>query len=124
MSDMVEEVPFPDEAMAPVENSNGPVLRHVVLLAWKQNTPTETIHAIENAFRALPGEIPAIQDFEWGTDVSVEDKAQGFSHCFLLSFASESDRDAYLPHPAHEAFRTFMRPHLEKALVIDYWSLR
>lgn len=124
MNDTIEEAPFPDEEMASVENGSGPVLRHVVLFAWKSATPLETIHSIENAFRALPGEIPEIKDFEWGTDVSVENKSQGLTHCFLLTFESESARDAYLPHPAHKAFGDFIRPHLDKVLVLDYWSLR
>ena len=102
--------------------SDPSLLRHVVLFQFKDGTPDESIRAIEHAFRALPGKIGAIQDFEWGTDVSVEGKADGFTHCFFVTFASEADRDAYLPHPAHTAFGTLLRPHLEKVLVIDYWQ--
>jgi hypothetical protein len=32
------------------------------------------------------------------------------------------DRDAYLPHPAHRAFGAVLRPHLDKVLVLDYWT--
>ena len=98
------------------------VLRHVVLFQFKDGTPAENVCEIENAFRALPGKIDVIQDFEWGTDVSVEGKAQGYTHCFFVTFASEADRDAYLPHPDHNAFGAVLRPHLEKVLVLDYWQ--
>ena len=107
-----------------IAQSSAPVslLRHVVLFKFKDDTNPEKLKEIENEFRALPSKIDAIYDFEWGTDVSVEGKSQGFTHCFLVTFRSEADRDTYLRHPAHEAFRAVMRPHLEKGLVIDYWT--
>ena len=98
------------------------LLRHVVLFKFKDDTRIEKIKEIENAFRALPSRIDAIHDFEWGTDVSVEGKSQGFTHCFVVTFLDETGRDAYLPHPAHDEFRSVIRPHLDKGLVIDYWT--
>ncbi len=98
------------------------VLRHVVLFQFKEGTTPEQIQTVENAFRALPSKIDAIRDFEWGTDVSVEGIAEGFTHCFLVTFASAADRDAYLPHPDHRAFGAIFHPHRGKVLVLDYWA--
>ena len=98
------------------------VLRHVVLFAFKDTTTPEQIQEIERAFCDLPSQIEQIYDFEWGTDVSVENISQGYTHCFLVTFLSEADRDIYLPHPAHRDFGAVLQPHLEKALVVDYWS--
>ncbi len=100
------------------------VLRHVVLFAFKPETSEEDIHAVENAFRGLPTKIEQIHGFEWGTNVSVEGIARGYTHCFFLTFLSEADRDAYLPHPAHKEFGAILRPHAESVLVIDYWTQR
>ncbi len=97
-------------------------LRHVVLFQFKEGTPPAQIQEIENAFRALPAKISAIQDFEWGTDVSIEGKADGFTHCFFVTFADEAGRADYLPHSDHKAFGAVLRPHLAKVLVFDYWS--
>ena len=96
------------------------LLRHVVLFQWKEGTPPETTRVIEEGFRALPKGIAEIADFEWGTDVSPEGLSQGFTHCFLVTFRDAKARDAYLPHPAHQAFVALLKPHLEKALVLDY----
>ena len=98
------------------------LLRHVVLFAFKPAATPEQVAEIERAFAALPSQIPAIHDFEWGRDVSVENAAQGFTHCFLVTFLSEADRAMYLPHPAHKAFGEVLHPHLERVLVIDYWA--
>ncbi|MEZ4659085.1 MAG: Dabb family protein [Caldilineaceae bacterium] len=97
-------------------------LRHVVLFKFKDDTTPAQVQAIAEAFRALPGKIDAIQDFEWGTDVSVEGKADGYTHCFFVTFGDVAGRDAYLPHPDHKAFGSLLRPHLEKVLVFDYWA--
>jgi len=98
------------------------VLRHVVLFKFKDDTSAEQVREIENAFCALPSKVDAICDFEWGTDVSVENLAQGFTHCFFVSFRSEADRAEYLPHPAHKEFGKLLGPHMDKVLVIDYWA--
>ena len=105
------------EAKAPIQ-----VLRHVVLFKFNEGTSAGDIRKIESAFCALPTKIDAIYDFEWGTDVSVEDLAQGYTHCFFVTFRSEADRDAYLPHPEHKKFGEILRPHLEQVLVVDYWT--
>ena len=98
------------------------MLRHVVLFQFKDGTPEDKVREIEDAFRVLPTKIDIIKDFEWGTDVSVEGKAGGFTHCFFVTFGSEADRDAYLPHPDHTAFGVLLRPHLKNVLVVDYWQ--
>lgn len=98
------------------------LLRHVVLFQFKEETTPDQVKTIEDAFRALPDQIDAIHSFEWGTDVSVEGRADGYTHCFFVTFRSAADRDAYLPHPAHKAFGAVLRPHLAKVLVLDYWA--
>ncbi|MBP7429021.1 MAG: Dabb family protein [Candidatus Hydrogenedentes bacterium] len=112
------------EAKAACAGCAAPCLRHVVLFKWKDGTPPATVNEIEQAFLALPGQIPQICALEWGTDMSVENLSQGFTHCFLVSFKSEDDRAVYLPHPAHKAFGELIGPHLDKVLVFDFWAQR
>jgi hypothetical protein len=97
------------------------ILRHVVLFAFKPNAG-EGVRRVEEAFQQLPGKIPQIHSYEWGTDVSVENIQGGFTHCFLLGFTSTQDRDEYLVHPDHQAFGRLLQPFLEKVLVVDYWA--
>ena len=106
------------------EGKRSQVLRHVVLFKFKDDTSSQQVREIVNAFRALPSKVDAICDFEWGTDVSVENLQQGFTHCFLVTFRSEADRAEYIPHPAHKEFGRMLGPHLDKVLVVDYWTKR
>lgn len=101
---------------------SSPQLRHVVLFQFKSTTTAADVAKIEAAFANLPKQIPQIKAFEWGLNNSPENLNQGFTHCFTLTFTSEADREAYLPHPAHKAFGQVLRPHLEKVLVVDYWT--
>lgn len=97
-------------------------LRHVVLFKFKDESSADDVKKVEDAFRALPSKIKEVKDFEWGTNNSPENLNQGFTHCFFVSFASEKDREIYLPHPAHKAFVDVLKPHLDKVLVVDYWT--
>jgi hypothetical protein len=106
------------------EGTDSQILRHVVMFKFKDDTSSPQIKEIEDAFRALPGKIDAICAFEWGTDVSIEDRHEGYTHCFLVTFRSEADRAEYIPHPAHKEFGNILGPHLDKVLVIDYWATK
>ena len=98
------------------------MLRHVVLFKFKDDATDKQVKEVTDAFAQLPKKIDAIKDFEWGTDVSTENKAAGFTHCFLVTFADEKGRDDYLPHSAHQDFVKLVVPVLDKVLVVDYWA--
>lgn len=98
------------------------LLRHVVLFKFKEGTPDAKISEIAGAFSALPGKIPEVHAYEWGTNNSPENLAKGFTHCFFVTFESEADRAIYLPHPEHFNFVELLKPHLEDVLVVDYWA--
>lgn len=102
------------------KNPNLGKLRHVVLVQFKEGTSPEEVKKIEGGFRQLPSKIPTIVDFEWGTNNSPENLADGFTHCFLVTFNDAAGRGVYLPHKAHKEFVSLLLPHLEKVLVIDY----
>lgn len=97
-------------------------LRHVVLFKFKDGTSQADIQKIVDAFGKLPKKIPTIKDFEWGANNSPEKLNDGLTHCFFVTFASETDRNNYLVDPAHKAFVEVLKPHLDKAVVVDYWA--
>ena len=99
------------------------LLRHVVLFKFKDEASEEDVNKLNESFNALVETIAVVKDFEWGINDSPEDFHQDFTHCYLLTFASEEDRDnVYTPHPKHQAFVKSLGPHLEKVFVVDYWT--
>lgn len=96
------------------------MLRHLVLLKFKPEATAAQVGAVVQAFVDLPAQIGEVKSLEWGTDVSPEGLGKGFTHCFLLGFDDARGRDAYLPHPAHQAFVAQLQPVLADVLVVDY----
>ncbi len=101
---------------------DGKRLYHVVSLKFKPDATADQIKAVEKAFADLKTKIPSIATLAWGTNISPEKHDKGFTHCFVLSFVTEKDRDAYLPHPAHKEFGKLLGPVLADVMVIDFWS--
>lgn len=97
-------------------------LRHVVAFKFKATATPAQIKEVEDAFVALKAKIPQIAAIEWGTNNSPENLNKGHTHCFILTFKSEKDREIYLPHPDHKAFGKLLGPVLEDVFVIDYWT--
>ena len=104
------------------EKTSQAKLRHVVLFKFKEDADPEAVEEAIEAFAALPSKIPQIRDFEWGTNNSPEGLNKGLTHCFLLTFNSEQDREIYLPHPDHKAFGALLGDILEDVTVVDYWA--
>jgi len=111
---------FSDEPKA--DKTPDRVYRHVVLFKFKEDATAEQIDGIVTAFGQLEKEIDTIIGYEHGTDISPEKLAKGFTHCFLVTFKSDEDLKAYLPHPAHQAFTQKLKPILADVLVVDYWA--
>jgi hypothetical protein len=97
-------------------------LLHVVSFKFKDSATKEQIKAVEDAFSALPSKIPGIASYKWGTNVSPEKHDKGFTHCFILGFKTEKDRDDYLVHSDHKAFGKVLGPVLGDVFVIDFWT--
>ena len=94
--------------------------RHVVCFKFKDDAKPEQIAEIEKAFVALEGKIDTIKDLEWGTNVSPENHAQGYTHCFIVTFADKAGLEVYIPHPDHKKFVEQLLPILDKVFVIDF----
>jgi len=63
-----------------------------------------------------------IKAYEWGTNISAENRNKGCTHGFILTFKNEKDRDTYLNHPAHKEFGKLVGPVLDDVFVIDFWA--
>lgn len=105
-------------------SSNKQVLRHVVLFDWADDITPEKEQELINHFVSLKDKIEVIQDFEYGSDVSVEKLHKGYTHCFIVTFKNEADRDIYLPHPDHKVFGEAVGPFLKNVLVVDFLSTK
>ncbi len=98
------------------------VLRHIVLYKFKDNQTPQQIQEVVDAFAALPGKIDTVAGLQYGTNVSEENKSEGLTHCFLVTFRDAKGRDAYIKHPAHQEYVNLVKDRREKVVVFDFWA--
>ena len=96
------------------------MIQHVVLFKFKPEITPAKLKELEESFAALPSQIKEIVGFQWGLNNSPEKHDKGFTHGYILTFKTEKDRDAYLPHPAHVAFGAKVGPWLADITVLDF----
>jgi hypothetical protein len=101
---------------------SGQPVRHVVVFKYTPEATEAQIAQITNAFRALARSIPGITSFEDGVNNSPENKNQGFTHVYVMTFENAAARDTYLPHPEHRKFGQQLRASgiFVDAFVVDY----
>jgi hypothetical protein len=99
--------------------ADGPV-RHIVAFKFKKDADPAVVKKIEADFVALKTKIPLVQSLEWGTNVSAENRAKGFTHCWIVTFKTPADRDAYSVNPAHKAFAAEVKDVIDDVFVFDF----
>ena len=104
------------------EMADSGMVRHVVVFKYSPDATEAQIQEITDALRDLKDKIPGIVSFEHGVNNSPEGKNQGFTHVYLITFENAAARDAYLPHPDHQAFGETLRESgiFEDVFVVDY----
>ncbi|XP_034907014.1 stress-response A/B barrel domain-containing protein HS1 [Populus alba] len=96
------------------------VVKHMVLAKFKEGVPEEEIEKHIKDYANLLNHIEHMKSFQWGTDVSIENLHQGFTHIFEVTFETLDGRSAYVAHPAHVDFGTAFLTILEKIVVVDF----
>lgn len=81
------------------------MIHHMVLLRIRRDVPVREVERVFAALRDLQKKIPGLASFAGGPYSSQEGMQRGFTHGFCMTFTSAAARDAYLPHPAHEAVK-------------------
>ncbi|KAG6544129.1 hypothetical protein Mapa_014441 [Marchantia paleacea] len=95
-------------------------VKHVVLLKFKDELRAERKQQLIDDYAALPSKIDVMKGFEWGTDVSIENLHEGYTHVFISTFDSKAGRDAYVVHETHQEYAGVLVANVDKILVFDY----
>lgn len=112
------------------------LLRHVVMFRYKPGTAAAMRAEVTMRFLRLaqdsrrPDGSHPVRSIEMGMQNSGEGADAGLQQAFIVTFASEGDRNFYVGKPvimdpawfdpAHEAFKNFAGPALEKVVVFDF----
>jgi hypothetical protein len=97
-------------------------LQHVVCFKFKEAATKAQIDNLNKEFAALKDKIPGVKGFEYGKNNSPENHDKGFTYCYIITFKTEKDREAYLPHPEHQKFVKIVKEIVDDVFVIDFWT--
>lgn len=97
-----------------------PQVKHFGVFQFKTGITPEDIRICFAEMHGMVGKIPGLLDMIHGPYDSSEGLNDGFTHGFIMTFASPEARDAYLPHPVHERVKDIVVPCLERVIVFDF----
>lgn len=97
-----------------------PKVQHIALLKFRPGTTQATIDRCFQELAALRQHIDGLESFHGGAYSSPEGLNKGFTHGFVMIFASPAARDSYLPHPEHERVKQVVLPHVADVVVFDF----
>lgn len=76
-------------------------VEHIVWLKFKPGVTSERIAEHLANLQSLTDRVPGIAGFRIGENFT--DRADGYTHGFIVTFRSRKELEAYLPHPEHQA---------------------
>ncbi len=92
---------------------------HIVLMKPKADATEADLDQIRSKILDLQRLVPGIESITFGPNLSIEPLTQGYTLGFIVQFTDAAARDAYLPHPDHQAVLPFVQPVVDSVLVFD-----
>ena len=100
-------------------SSPSDILRHIVIITFKQNVSADSIKALDNIYADL-SKSSLVKSFEMGVNVSPRDTGV-IKHIYVTSFASKDDMDNYRKIPEYSKLFKVSLPISDDVTVADYW---
>jgi hypothetical protein len=109
---------FQQNAQAQTNTSS--LLRHIVIITFKDDARTDSIKALDNLYSSL-SKNGIVKDFEMGVNISPRDSGI-VKHVYVTSFASKDDMDNYRKLPEYQQLFKTSLPISSDVTVVDYWA--
>lgn len=78
------------------------MIKHVVLLHWKDGASQQQIEALTAGLSQLAQQIPEIISYSFGPDAGIF--RGNADYALIAEFNNEADLKAYVFHPSHQQF--------------------
>ena len=102
------------------QTNSSSILRHIVIITFKQDAPADSITALDDIYRDL-SKGSMVKDFEMGVNISTRDTGV-VKHIYVTSFASKEDIDSYRKIPEYSKLFKASLPVASEVTVADYWA--
>lgn len=98
------------------------MITHVVTFNWKPETTPEQLAAISAGLATMPGLVPSIRTYAFGSDLGANGDAN-MDFAIVATFDSVEGWRAYDEHPDHVQLRTdVIRPWIAERASVQFGS--
>ncbi len=94
------------------------MLRHIVLLKFKEGTTNEKKEELEKSLKALPDKISEIKDYEMGFDIIQSPRSYDFG--LIATFEDVEALKRYQEHPDHVAVLKLVLEISDGIIAVDF----
>ena len=95
------------------------MIRHIVLLKFKDETSSEDLAQIKASLESMPANIKEIAEYSFGEDLCVSDNTADLG--IIADFEGVEDFKAYSKHPHHvAAIRDVIKPHVIQKTAMQF----
>ena len=94
------------------------MIEHIVLIRWKETTPSAERQRILEELQALKDKILGIVRYHVGHNVS--SRSLGYHAAISSTFVDAASLQAYGPHPEHQRVATQLRDASDSILAVDF----
>ena len=95
-------------------------VKHIVLLKFKDGVSEEQVDKLFEEVLDMSEAVEGIEDYVSGVNCSAQEKNQGFSHGFIMTFTNAAARDAYLTSEPYVQHTVSAGPLVESSVVFDF----
>lgn len=110
---------FENKVTAQSKNSRSPLLRHIVMITFKQDASADSINALDDVYIGL-SKSAQVKDFEMGLNISPRDSGM-VKHVYVTTFASKDDMDNYKKTSLYKSLFKISLAVAAEVTVADYW---
>lgn len=95
-----------------------PVIRHIVLFAFKESIPESERASVLADLSGLRSAVPSLRSLEVGANISPA-RAQGYTHILVETFDDRAGLAEYATHPAHLPVLARIREAAAQLIAVD-----
>ena len=94
------------------------MIKHVVFMKFKAGVTENDIADMEQAMAKLPGRIPEIKEYQFGSDIVRSERSYDFA--LVSAFEDLEALKRYQPHPDHLPVLAKVKGMCENILAVDF----
>ncbi len=95
------------------------MIKHIVLLKWKDGTDAEAVSAISHGFAQLAQSVNEISSYHFGTDAGIYPNE--YDYGLVAEFATEADFKRYAANADHQQLmKDLISPVMESYTALQF----